>query len=254
VPLALATSHHLQRGTDTGFTSSNPCFPSDAQVVLASGVAARIDSIQPGDKILAAAADGSLYHDTVSRWSLAQPDVRGAFVVLATETTTLRLTATHHLPVGPDKILKHAADVAVGELLWLASSAEAALVAQRVVAVDDALAFGLHNPLLKHGGMPVVDGVATSFNSAPIVALDSVAIPIIEAACAATGTCTPLRRAIAAAECAVKHLFSSQPLCQTFHYIDGAIVHAPPMPSLLAGFAIAVLTTVMAGGISRARK
>ena len=140
---------------DAGYVA--PCFPSDATVTLATGEVMRIDLLQPGDKILAAKADGSLYHDTVSRWSLAEHDVRSkAFVQLTTEApaTTLRVTATHHLPVGPHKALKHAADVTVGEELWLVT--EGALVARRVAHVDAALADGLHNPLLQQGGMPVV--------------------------------------------------------------------------------------------------
>ena len=74
---------------------------------------------------------------------------------------------------------------------------------------------GLYNPLLLHGGMPIVDGVATSFNSAPMVAFDSKAVPVVEALCAASGTCTPVRQAIAVVECAAKHLLHAHPTCKT---------------------------------------
>ena len=49
-------------------------------------------------------------------------------------------------------------------------------------------------------------------------------------------------------------VLSARPVCKTFHYIDGAIVRAPPMPGLLAGLAIVALTAVTAGGLVRARK
>ena len=76
--------------------------------------------------------------------------------------------------------------MAVGDTVWLVDASASSLEPQTVQKVDATTDQGLHNPLLVYGGMPVVDGVATSFNAAPIVALDSLAVPVIEALCAAT--------------------------------------------------------------------
>jgi len=181
---------------DAGYEAAAPCFPSTSVVTLECGTAVPIHSLRAGDTILAAARDGRLYHDTVSRWSLVQNEAHAAFVELTTESTTLRLTAKHHLPVGADRALKHAVDVAVGDLIWLVSEDHSTLVARRVIGVDTAFADGLHNPLLVGGGMPIVDGVATASNSAPMMALAAAAVPLLEAACAATGTCLAAREAI----------------------------------------------------------
>ena len=224
------------------------CFPSRAIVTLESGRAVPMSALQAGDKILAARADGTLFHDVVSRFSLAQRAVRAPFVSLQTDGALgpkeLSLTASHHLPIGPSKTLKQASDVKLGETVWVVDKPASPLVAQTVTAVDVAVADGLHNPLLVHGGLPIVDGVATAFNSQPLVTFDSYAVPLVEALCAATGTCTPVRKAIAAVECTAKHLFRANPTCKTFHYIDGATAGGAPLvaPSALQAAALATVT------------
>ena len=96
------------------------------------------------------------------------------------------------------------------------------------------VARGLHSPLPTRGGFPLVDGVATAFNSLPVVRFDAQVLPLAEAACAAAGACTALRRAVAAADCSFKHVrhllqhgaVAAAPLCKIFHYVDGAVIHA----------------------------
>jgi len=67
------------------------------------------------------------------------------------------------------------------------------------------VADGLHSPLTKHGGWPVVDGVATSYNSAAVVARNKYLVPLVEA------VCPSLARLVVAA---------ANP--KAMHYIDGA--------------------------------
>ena len=92
------------------------------------------------------------------------------------------------------------------------------------------IAEGLHNPLLMHGGLPIVDGVVTSFNSQPIVYLDSLVVPPAQALCAMTGSCDALRSLVAKVECAAKHLVLTNPVCKPFHYIDGLVLPAASAP------------------------
>ena len=68
------------------------------------------------------------------------------------------------------------------------------------------MADGLHSPLTKHGGWPVVDGVATSYNDAAVVARNKYLVPLVEAACPS------LARLVVAA---------SNP--KPMHYIDGEV-------------------------------
>jgi len=52
-----------------------------------------------------------------------------------------------------------------------------------VLKITKVVADGLHSPLTQHGGWPVVDGVATSYNSAAAVARNKYLVPLVEAVC-----------------------------------------------------------------------
>ena len=75
---------------------------------------------------------GTLGFDVVSAFSLADLSAKAAFLSLTTATATVTLTPTHKLPAGPAKALKQASEVAVGEMIWLASPAAGALVQARL--------------------------------------------------------------------------------------------------------------------------
>ena len=175
------------------------CFPSDATVTSPSGATLRLDELKAGDKVRASDASGALYYDEVSRFSYADYGKEAAFVTLATAKKTLTLTAEHRVPVGAECCfaLKQAKDVAVGETLWLAGDQTAAPAV--VTKVGATVAVGVHNPLMKHGGFPVVDGVVTAFESIAVVKFASATVPIAEALCEATGTCALVHEAVALA-------------------------------------------------------
>ncbi|EOD06372.1 hypothetical protein EMIHUDRAFT_438728 [Emiliania huxleyi CCMP1516] len=200
------------------------CFPSSAMVQRADGETAPLSSLSAGDSILVAAADGTLGFDVVSSFSLADPSAKAVFLSLATATATVALTPTHKLPAGPATALKQASEVAVGETIWLASPAAGALVQDPVLKITTVVADGLHSPLTKHGGWPIVDGVATSYNSAAVVARNKYLVPLVEAVCPSLG-----RLVVAAAN------------PKAMHYIDGEVVE--PLSSLeLAHAAVVTLT------------
>jgi len=175
-----------------------PCFPSSATAALRDGRTVRLDELREGDAILVGWADGTLGFDVVTPWSLADHSAEGAlFLALATSAnTTLRLTPTHHLPVGETccKQLKQAKDVRVGELVWAVGRGAAEPEPHAVLSVRATSGRGLHSPLMQRGGFPVVDGVVTSFNSLPLVKLNAIAQPYLLASlCAAsTSACTAL--------------------------------------------------------------
>jgi hypothetical protein len=163
----------------------NPCFPSEALVTMADGTTRRLDALRAGDAIVASRADGTLTTDTVSRLSLADADVQGTtFVVLTTASgRSLTLTLTHHVPVGAACCadLKQAKDIAVGETVYEAVSVSAAVRATQVKKIGTATKPGLHSPVLSHGTMPIVNGVATSFDELHNVRLASYGLPLLEA-------------------------------------------------------------------------
>jgi len=178
---------------------ADPCFPGDATVVRESGVIVRLDELEAGDKVKAADASGAFYYDEVSRFSYADYTKKLAFVTLATAKSSLRLTAEHRVPVGASccSTLKKAKDVAVGETVWTATAKAPAPAV--VTKVGSASGVGVHNPLLKHGGFPVVDGVVTAFDSVGVVKFASLTVPLVEALCEATGTCAAVHEALALA-------------------------------------------------------
>ena len=75
-----------------------------------------------------------------------------------------------------------------------------------VLGIASVEAEGLHSPLTKHGGWPVVDGVATSYNSAAVVARNKYLVPLVEAVSPCLG-----RLVVAAV--------NPKPM----HYIDGEV-------------------------------
>ena len=182
----------------------DPCFPSEALVTMADGTPRRLDALRAGDAIVAARADGTLTTDTVSTLSLADADTQGTtFVVLTTASgRNLALTPTHHVPVGAACCadLKQAKDVTVGETVYEAVSLSAAVSASvratQVAKIGSATKPGLHSPVLSHGTMPIVNGVATSFDELHNVRLASYGLPLLEA----TGLTATFRDAVLGAE------------------------------------------------------
>ena len=163
----------------------DPCFPSEALVTMADGTPRRLDELRAGDAIMVAArADGTLTTDTVSTLSLADEDVQGTtFVVLTTASgRNLTLTPTHHVPVGAACCtdLKQAKDVAVGDTMYEAVPASGLVRATKVAKISSAIKPGLHSPVLSHGTMPIVDGVATSFDALHNVRLASYGLPCMQ--------------------------------------------------------------------------
>ena len=162
-----------------------PCFPSEALVTMADGTPRPLSALRAGDAIVAASADGTLTTDTVSLLSLADADVPSTtFVVLTTASgRSLTLTPTHHVPVGAACCanLKQAKDIAVGETVYEAVSSSAAVSATQVKEIGTETKPGLHSPVLSHGTMPIVNGVATSFDELHNVRLASYGLPLLEA-------------------------------------------------------------------------
>lgn len=155
------------------------CFPSAATVLrLSEGTAAwtRIDSLRRGDLIAAVDEQDRFFFDEVAFSSLADPTrLNEAYLRLmfgrdgGHAAHNLTLTAGHHLPVGPTCCahLKIAGEVTVGETVWLRDGkrTSTASAPYTVTAITQTLADGMHSPMLLHGGMPIVDGVVTSFGS-----------------------------------------------------------------------------------------
>jgi hypothetical protein len=165
--------------------AGNPCFPSEALVTMADGSPRRLGALLAGDAIVAARADGTLTKDTVSSLSLADSDAQGTtFIVLTTASgCNLTLTPTHHVPVGAAccTVLKQAKDIVVGETVFEAVPMSGVVRATKVTKIGTAIKPGLHSPVLLHGTMPIVDGVATSFDALYKVRLAAYGLPLLEA-------------------------------------------------------------------------
>ena len=175
----------LHSASDADGNLGNPCFPSEALITMVDGTPRRLDELRAGDAIVAASADGTLTTDTVSLLSITDADVQGTtFLVLTTASgLNLTLTPTHHVPVGDACCtdLKQAKDIAVGETVYEAVSSSAAVSATQVKEIGTATKPGLHSPVLSHGTMPIVNGVATSFDALHNVRLAAYGLPLLEA-------------------------------------------------------------------------
>lgn len=248
---------------------SSLCFPPYALVEMAPGSTATIDSLRIGDNILAAhQADGALFYDEVTSLSIADHNTTAKFLTLTTDDGfSLTMTPTHHVPVGDSccATVVMAKDVVVGDTLYVVDSG---VVAARTVTASGAetYATGLFNPLLKHGGLPVVNGVVTSFNDERTVAFESFYLPYITELCESTGTWLLFKRAHTALSCVGNHLghfakngkLAQGRLCKTFRFIDGSVVHAGSVvaradnPQPVVGMATVSLTagiTILAAAL-----
>jgi len=180
-------------------TSDDPCFPSSAVVTKADGSKVSVNTLREGDAIAAVTANGELTTDTVSLLSIVKPEVAAtAFLVLTATADKSRLvnltvTAAHHVPVGAAccSSLKQAGEVEIGEIIYTIKNGRAA--PSTVTMIGKVVKAGLHSPVLTNGHFPVVDDTVTAFDSATKMHLAAYALPILEPACKATGTCTSLK-------------------------------------------------------------
>ena len=148
--------------------------------------------------MLALTTDGSVKADEVSILSIADAATPHAFVSLATEANArLNLTADHHLAVGAKccSTLKKAKDVVVGDNVWVMSGSRPLPVAQKVASISTVSDVGLHSPVLTHGGLPIVGGFVTAFDSIEVVKTAEAGLPALLAMCKATKTCDLLKGA-----------------------------------------------------------
>jgi hypothetical protein len=147
---------------------------------------------------------GTITTDTITGISIAKPIATASYLTLCAHTgNNLTLTHGHHLPVGPTccASLKKAGDIRVGETVHLVTKA-GTTIATAIVKTTGALTQkmpvkqGLYSPVTAHGTYPIVDGFATAFDSAHMVALASYTLPLLEA----TGTTHLLKRFLLSAE------------------------------------------------------
>jgi len=189
-------------GSGSSGSSDDPCFPSSARVTRADGSKVTVDALRSGDAIVAVTAKGELTTDTVSLLSIVKPEVAATDFLVLTATAdkahlvNLTVTAAHHVPVGAAccSTLKQAGEVEIGETIYTIKNGVAA--PSTVTKVAKAVKAGLHSPVLTNGHFPVIDDTVTAFDSATKMHLASYALPILEPACKATGTCASLKKLV----------------------------------------------------------
>jgi len=186
------------QAAESGSSQENPCFPSSGNVVRADGTTATMDALKAGDHIVAFTTDGQRTIDTVTPLSLAKPDTKAnAFLMLSVGSArNLTLTKEHHVPTGTTccSVLRKARELVVGDTLWTMSDKSSFPVARKIISVTNVRLDGLHSPVLAAGGMPVVDGIVTAFDSIEVLTFASFGLSLLVHVCEATGTCAFLQR------------------------------------------------------------
>jgi len=206
--------------------------------------------------------DGSFFYDDVTFLSIARDNVSTHFVNLETAAgKKLTLTPQHHLPVGATccSDVRMAKYVQPNDTVWIHDNVANAPISTTVTKTDTIFLVnaGLHNPLLKHGGLPVVDGVVTAFNTLETMKFESAVLPYVVEMCTATATCTLFKRSYTAIECILKHAnhlaetgsLSTVPLCKRYDYLDGTIVHAGTRLDAPSTVALGLIGTLSAVAI-----
>ena len=177
----------LCRQKKTQCTAGAECFPSAATVRTPDGVK-RIDDVRLGDRVLAVSSeDGTLSYEPVYLFSHADAHASARFVTVTVSVddasnATLVATPGHRVPVASPKsngafaghLLKTAAEISPGDMVWIASATGADLVPRVVVAVEIDAApragAGLFTLHASSRYTVVVDGVAASEVAMPLAA------------------------------------------------------------------------------------
>ena len=247
------------------------CFPPTAKVTkllpgFAGQEAVQVDvaTLAAGDVILAAdARTGTLRYDTVSLMSMAAPRKEATFVVLTTRATSasdgdeqaalamsLTLTPGHHVATGRVccSSLKRAANIAVGDIVWAVSTpgSNGTLSPRTVVAKRAAIHTGAYSPVLVEGGLPIVDGMATSFDSLPQVELSARATPWLEWQERLLAPRWRLGRVgVELLKCSALFEWlngalggetAAGPFCRRAEFIDGLVIDAPALVASIASW------------------
>lgn len=183
----------------------DPCFPSTATVRLANGAVVPMAKLKASDEIVASDSSGVLQTDSVSALSIADPSaVKRRFVTLSTHANrTLVLTPGHHLPVGDECCtrLKQASEVVEGDTVWVVMNYTAPRATPaKVSKVGSSVQDGLHSPVLKGGGFPIVDQFVTSFDTITKVRLMRAFGPPLEPLATKMGAVGLVRRTLLGAQ------------------------------------------------------
>ena len=176
-----------------GGGGSDPCFPSTARVTLVDGTQKQIDQLQEGEPILAATLDGGLAVDTVSLLSIADNTAKNKAFLSITTNANLKLNATseHHMATG-DKCcsqIKKLQELNIGDTVWIRETGKPLPVAQKITGIEIAVAHGLHSPVLTNGGLPIINGFVTSFDTASKVSTAKTWLPGLVSLCKKFGSC-----------------------------------------------------------------
>jgi len=158
------------------------CFPAEATVQLSTGKTKRMTELRVGDKVLAAAPNGSLVYQDVYFFGHRDADTEATFVKLRLDVFgffgSLTLTPDHFVPVLPASTtnatatlaaarMAYSRDVKVGDRMLYVGLGKQLRVAT-VRATESVRRAGLFNPYTL-GGTIVVDGVLASAHSSWLV-------------------------------------------------------------------------------------
>ena len=162
-------------------------------LTLVDGTQKQIDQLQEGEPILAATLDGGLAVDTVSLLSIADNTAKNKGFLSITTNGNLRLNATsgHHMATG-DKCcsqIKKLQELNIGDTVWIRETGKPLPIAQKITGIEMVVAHGLHSPVLTNGGLPIINGFVTSFDTASKVSTAKTWLPGLISICKKFGTC-----------------------------------------------------------------
>lgn len=152
------------------------CFPASARVITPEGPK-RIAQLAVGDKVLAVdASTGQAVFDDVylmphrdASAAAAYLNIRATPVAAEGSSNVLTLSPMHYIPIAcggagqQQQCLKHAREVAAGDLVWLLQGQAAELA--RVDEVTASIEQGMYSPWTLSGSI-VVEGFAASTHTA----------------------------------------------------------------------------------------
>ena len=167
-------------GSSGSGSGSGGCFPGNAVAITPRGPK-QMRELKVGDQVLAATSTGKLAYETIFAFTDSNKDVRGQFVSLVVQadaiTRALQLTPKHfvtaqhttsnHTPRFSASSIISAADLQIGDTVWIALDTQSSHVSPAViVSVTASVENGWYAPRVPSGTIVVNGVVAATFTTA----------------------------------------------------------------------------------------
>ena len=166
-------------GTSTGGGASGGCFPAHALATTPAGPVP-MSNLKIGDQVLAATTSGQLAFERIFAFTDINKKVQGHFLDIVVQAGSfsrkLQVTpkhfvvathaAIHNSPVFSASNIISAAELHVGNTVWIVGESSSHVKAAQIVSISSSTEQGFYAPQVRSGTIVVNGVVAATFTTA----------------------------------------------------------------------------------------